>query len=217
MGSGTWRHLFDIPIIYIDHNAIDFDGSHTQGPDTATVPRSYFHNSCDGQNLETCLTFDPSVVPPSNHKSHFQSQDVQTATDLRQNDSSEQTSESNTDNETAYEPMQHPPLRQIDPPSTIDITNPTTKKNPQNQLGHSRGGEYDLRPNPTPNYPEIYRHQCVQKSTLVLSLCQFSSLLSVSSFIFPLFSHTYPFPFFCFGRGRSHQHQQNLQKCNIQN
>ena len=33
-------HLFDIPIIYTDPNAIDFDDSHTQGPDTVFVPRS---------------------------------------------------------------------------------------------------------------------------------------------------------------------------------
>ena len=36
-------HLFDIPIIYTDPNAIDFDDSHTPGPDTVIVPRSYFH------------------------------------------------------------------------------------------------------------------------------------------------------------------------------
>ena len=54
-------HLFDIPIIYTDPNAIDFDESHTQGPDTVIVPRSYFHDSSDGQNRETCPISDPSV------------------------------------------------------------------------------------------------------------------------------------------------------------
>ena len=43
-------HLFDIPIIYTDPNAIDFDENYTQGPDTVIVPRSYFHDSSDGQN-----------------------------------------------------------------------------------------------------------------------------------------------------------------------
>ena len=43
----TWEadfglHLFDIPIIYTDPNAIDFDDSRTQGPDTVINPRSFF-------------------------------------------------------------------------------------------------------------------------------------------------------------------------------
>ena len=58
-------HLFDFPIIYIDPNAIDFDESHTQGPDTVIVPRSYFHDSSDGQNRETCPITGPSVPPVS--------------------------------------------------------------------------------------------------------------------------------------------------------
>ena len=45
-------HLFDLPIIYTDPNAIDFDENHTQGTDTVIVPRSYFHDSNDGQNRE---------------------------------------------------------------------------------------------------------------------------------------------------------------------
>ena len=57
-------HLFDIPIIYTDPNATDFDDSHTQGPDTVIVPRSYFHDSQDGQNRETCPTFEPPTVHP---------------------------------------------------------------------------------------------------------------------------------------------------------
>ena len=51
-------HLFDIPIIYTNPNGIDFGDSHTQGPDTVIVPRSYFHDSSDGQNRETCPIFD---------------------------------------------------------------------------------------------------------------------------------------------------------------
>ena len=35
-------HLFDFPIIQTDPNASDFDGSHTQGPVTVIVPRSFF-------------------------------------------------------------------------------------------------------------------------------------------------------------------------------
>ena len=59
-------HLFDFPIIYTDPNPSDFDKSHTQGPDTAIVPRCYFHESSDGQNRETCPASDPSIVHPSN-------------------------------------------------------------------------------------------------------------------------------------------------------
>ena len=55
----TWEaefgeHLFDIPIIYTDPNAIGFDESHTQRPDTVIVPHSYFHDSIDGRNREKC-------------------------------------------------------------------------------------------------------------------------------------------------------------------
>ena len=35
-------HLFDIPIIYTDPNATDFDEGNTQGPNTVIVPRPYF-------------------------------------------------------------------------------------------------------------------------------------------------------------------------------
>ena len=47
------RHLFDIPIINTDPNAIDFDESYTQGPLTVIVPRCYFQDSSEGQNRET--------------------------------------------------------------------------------------------------------------------------------------------------------------------
>ena len=43
-------YLFVIPIIYTDPNAIDFDESYTQGPDTVIVPSRYFHDSSEGQN-----------------------------------------------------------------------------------------------------------------------------------------------------------------------
>ena len=75
-------HLFDIPIIYTDPNAIDFDDSHTQGPDTLIVPRSYFHDSNNGQNRETCLISDPYVPQTPKSKLNGQSQDIETTTDL---------------------------------------------------------------------------------------------------------------------------------------
>ena len=81
-------HLFDIPIIYTDPNAIDFDDSHTQGPDTVIVSRSYFHDSHDGQNRETCPTFDPTTPQNITLKSNGQSQDIETTIDLTHNDNS---------------------------------------------------------------------------------------------------------------------------------
>ena len=69
-------HLVDIPIIYTDPNAIDFDESHTQGPDTVIVPRSFLQDSSDGQIWETCPTSDPSVAHPSNPKSNGQSEGI---------------------------------------------------------------------------------------------------------------------------------------------
>ena len=151
-------HLFDIPIIYTDTNAIDFDKSYTQGPDNVVVPRSYFHDLSDGQNRETCPTSDPTVLQPSNVKSHCQSQDIETTTDLHYKESSNQTSEPNTDTEIACEPMPQPPSKQNDNPSTPEINDPTTENIPQNEPSHFRGGQYNLRPNPNPNYSEIYRY-----------------------------------------------------------
>ena len=66
-------HLFDIPIMYTDPNASDFDESHTQGPDNVIAPRSYFHDSSDGQNHEFCPVSDPSIVHSSNRKTYGQS------------------------------------------------------------------------------------------------------------------------------------------------
>ena len=151
-------HLFDIPIIYTDPNAIDFDDSHTQGPDTVTVPRSNFHDSSDGQNRETCPNFDPSVIQPSNPRSKGHSQGIETTRDLAHKDSSEQTSEPSTDTETACEPMPQPPSRQSDNRLTIEINDPTTESIPQDEPSHSRRGKYNLRPNPNRNYSEIYRY-----------------------------------------------------------
>ena len=123
-------HLFDIPIIYTDPNAVDFDESHTQGPDTVIVPRPYFHDSSDGQNRKSCPTSDPTALHPSNLKSHGQSQDIETTADLTHNDNSKQTSEPGTDTETASEPMPQPPSRQSDSPSMLEINDPTAEKIP---------------------------------------------------------------------------------------
>ena len=153
-------HLFDIPIIYTDPNAIDFDESHTQGPDTVIVPRSYFHDSNNGQNRETCPVSDPPVPHNLTPKSNGQSQDIETTIDLTHNDNSKQTYESNIDTGTACEPMPHPPSRQCDTPTTLEINDPTTENIPQTEPSHSRGGEYNLRPNPNPNYSEIYIDMC---------------------------------------------------------
>ena len=87
-----------------------------------------------------------------------QSQDIGTTTDIAHNDSSKQTSEPSTDTETACEPMPQPPSRHSDNPSTPEIKDPTTEAIQQNQPSHSRGGKYNLRPNPNPNYSEKYRY-----------------------------------------------------------
>ena len=47
--------------------------------------------------------------------------------------------------------------RESDTPSTFEINDPTTEDIPQTELSHSRGGTYNLRPNPSPKYSELYR------------------------------------------------------------
>ena len=151
-------HLFDIPIIYTDSNAIDFHESYTQGPDTVIVPRSYFHDPSDGQNREARPISDPPVPRASKSKSNGQSQDIETISDQVENDSSTQLSEPNADTETACEPMPPPPSRQSDTPSTLQINDPTAEKFPRTEPSHSRGGKYNLHPNPNLKYSEIYRY-----------------------------------------------------------
>ena len=112
----------------------------------------------DGQNRETCPTFDPTVLHPSISKSNGQSQDIETTTDLAQNDNSEQIFEPSTDTETSYEPTPQPPPTHNDTSSTLEINDPTTDNIPQTEPNHSRGGKYNLRPNRNPNYSEIYRY-----------------------------------------------------------
>ena len=69
-----------------------------------------------------------------------------------------QASEPTTDTEIAHEPMPKPSLKRSDTTSTLEINDPTTENIPQNEPSHSRGGRYNLRPNPNPNYSEIYRY-----------------------------------------------------------
>ena len=128
-------HLFDIPIIYTDPNAGEFDEKYTQGPDTVLVPSSYFHDSRDVQNRESCPTADPSVVHPSDPNFHGQSQDLETATDQHYNDNPTPASEPSAVVENTYKPMpmQQPPARQSDNPSTIETNDPYTKTIPQNE------------------------------------------------------------------------------------
>ena len=151
-------HLFDIPIIYTDPNAIDFDDSHTQGPDTVIVPRSYFIDSSDGQNRETCPFSDPSVPRTLTPTSNGQNQVIETSTDLTQNDNAKHVSESSTDAEITCKPVAQPPSIQSDTSSTLDINNPTAENIPQKESNSSRGGKYNLRPNRNPNYSEIHRY-----------------------------------------------------------
>ena len=151
-------HLFDTPILYTDPNATDFDESHTQGPDTVIVPRSYFHDSSIGQNRETRPISDPSVTPTLTPKSNGQSQDIETSTDLIQNDKAKHISESSTDAEITCKPVTQPPLMESDTSSTLDSNNPTAENNPKKESDYSRGGKYNLRPNPNPNYSGIYRY-----------------------------------------------------------
>ena len=98
------------------------------------------------------------MLHPSNPKSHCQSQNIETTADLAQNDNSEQIFEPGTDTEITYKPMPQPPLRQSDTPAAPKINDPTTEIIPQNEPSHSRGGKYNLRPNPNPNYSEMYRY-----------------------------------------------------------
>ena len=151
-------HLFDIPIIYTDPNAIDFDDSHTQGPDTVIVPRSYFHDSSNGQNRDTCPISDPSVTQTPNPKLNGQSKDIETITDLTQNDDAKHIYESISDAEITCKPVTQPPSTQSDTSSTLDSNNPTAGNIPKKESNYSRGGKYNLRLNPNPHYSEIYRY-----------------------------------------------------------
>ena len=151
-------HLFDMPIIYTDPNAIDFDESHTQGPDTVIVPRSYFHDSNDGQNREIRPISDPPVPRTLTPTSNGQSQDIETTIHLTQNDNTKHIYDSSTDAEITCKPVTQPPLTKSDNSPTLDDNIPTAENIPKKESNSSRGGKYNLRPNPNPNYSEIYRY-----------------------------------------------------------
>ena len=91
-------------------------------------------------------------------KSNGQSQDIETSTDLTQNDNAKHISESSTDAEITCKPVTQPPLMESDTTSTLENNNPTAENNPKKKSNNSRGGKYHLRPNPNPNYSEIYRY-----------------------------------------------------------
>ena len=148
-------HLFDIPIIYTDPNAIDFDDSHTPGPDTVIVPRSYFHDSNNDQIWETCPISDPYVPQIPKSKLNDQNQDIETTTDLTQNDNAKHIYESITDVEITYKPVTQPPSTQSETSSTLDSNNLTAENIPKKESTYSIGSKYNLRPNP--NNSEIYR------------------------------------------------------------
>ena len=170
-------HLFNIPTIYTDPNAIDFDDSHTQGPDTVIVPRSHLHDSSNGQNRETRRISDPSVTRTLTPKSNGQSKDIETTTDLTHNDNAKHAYESITDAEITCKPVRKPPSMQSDTSSTLDSNNPTAENIPKKESDYSRGGKYNLRPNPNPNHSEIYRYYCVQNFILAPFVCHFYSLI----------------------------------------
>ena len=90
--------------------------------------------------------------------SNGQSQDIESNTDLTQNDNAKHISESSTDAEITCKPVTQPPLMVSDTSSTLDINNPTAENVPKKESNSSRGGKYNLRPNPNPNYSEIYRY-----------------------------------------------------------
>ena len=154
--AGFGGHLFDIPIIYTDGNASDFDDSHTQGPDTVIVPRSYFHDSSNGQSREACPIFDPSVPQTPNPKLNGQSKDIETTTDLTRNDNAKHIYESIIDAEITCKPVTQPPSAQSDTSSTVYSISPTAENILKKESNCFRGGKYNLRPITNPNYSEIY-------------------------------------------------------------
>ena len=94
--------------------------------------------------------------------------------------------------------MPQAPSRQSDTPSTFEINDPTTEDIAQTEPSHSKGGRHNLRPNPNPNYSEIYRYRCVQNFILVPFVCHFHLSLSfflshiLQPFLFSgAYTHTY--------------------------
>ena len=90
--------------------------------------------------------------------SNGQSQDIETTTDLTQNDNTKHIYESSTDAEITFKPVTQPPLTESDTSTTLDSNNPTAENIPKKESNYSRGGKYNLHPNPNPNYSDIYRY-----------------------------------------------------------
>ena len=55
-------------------------------------------------------------------------------------------------------PVKQPPSMQSDTSSTLDSNNSTAENIPKKESDYARGGKYNLRANPNPNYSEIYRY-----------------------------------------------------------
>ena len=87
-----------------------------------------------------------------------QSKDIETTTDLTQNDNAKNIFESITDAENTSKPVTQPSSTQNDTPLTLNSNNPTAENIPKTKSNYSRGGKYNLRPTPNPNYSEIYRY-----------------------------------------------------------
>ena len=126
-----------------------------------------------------------------------QNQDIETSTDLTQNDSTKHIPESSTDAQITCKPVTQPPSMQIDTSSTLDSNNPTAENIPKKESDYARGGKYNLRPNPNPNHSEIYRC-CVQNFILAPFCVSFCSPFLL--FIFIFCTHiNYFFSFYLFG------------------
>ena len=129
---------------------------------------------------------DPSVPQNPNPKLNGQSKDLETTFDLTQDDNAKHIYESITDAEITCKPVTQPPSTQSDTSSTLDSNNPTAENIPKKESNYSRGGKYNLRPNPNPNYSEIYRYQCVQNFILAPFVCHFCYI--ILSFLHTLFN-----------------------------
>ena len=108
--------------------------------------------------------------------------------------------------------MQHPPSRQNDSLSTIEIKDLTTENIPQNEPGNSRGCNYNLRPHPNSNYSEIYRYSFVQEFIPSLFMCHLYPLFFLTLLFF--FSAHTSFSFY-FGSKSIPKHKTSTIK--IQN
>ena len=139
-------HLFDFPIKYTDPNAIVLTKV------TCRDQLLLLSRAPISMIQVRVKTGKPFVLKSSNPKLHGQSQDIETATDLGNNDSSKQMSDSSTNTGTEYEPLQKPSPQQSGNLLMLEINDPTTENIPKNEPSQSRGGKYNLRPNPNPNY-----------------------------------------------------------------